>query len=59
LEKWASLKSYGLTVKLLDEVPSLSANVATTMRTTHAVAEKLENELGEEQSMFIEGPPRD
>ena len=54
--KWASLKSYGLTVKLLDEVLPLSANVATTMRTTHAVAEKLENELGEEQSMFIEGP---
>jgi hypothetical protein len=56
--KWASLKSYGLTVKLLEEVLPLSANVATTMRTTHTVAEKLENELGEEQYMFIEGPSR-
>ena len=57
--KWSSLKSYGLTVKLLEEVLPLSANVATTMRTTHAVAEKLENELGEEQYMFIEGAARD
>lgn len=57
--KWASLKSYGLTVKLLEEVLPLSANVATTMRTTHAVAEKLENELGEEQFMYIEGAARE
>ena len=57
--KWASLKSYGLTVKLLEEVLPLSANVATTMRTTHAVAEKLESELGEEQYMYIEGAARE
>lgn len=54
--KWASLMSYGLTVKLLKEVLPLSANEAATFRSTHTVAEKLESELGEEQSMFIEGP---
>ena len=57
--KWSSLKSYGLTVKLLEEVLPLSANVATTMRTTHAVAERLEDELGEEQYMYIEGAARE
>ena len=54
--KWASLMSYGLTVKLLEEVLPLSANTAATFRSTHAVAEKLESELGEEQHMFIERP---
>lgn len=54
--KWSSLMSYGLTVKLLEEVLPLSANVASVYRVTQAVAEKLEDELGEEQYMYIEGP---
>ncbi|KAA3660742.1 MAG: ISKra4 family transposase [Chloroflexi bacterium] len=52
--KWASLMSYGLTVKLLEEVLPLSANVATVMRATHQTAQKMEDE----QYMYIEGPSR-
>ena len=53
--KWASLMSYGLTVDLLEEVLPLHANISTVIYQTHAVAERLEEELGEEQMMFIEG----
>jgi hypothetical protein len=54
--KWSSLMSYGMTVKLLEEVLPLSANVATAYRQTQNVAQRLEDELEEEQYMFIEGP---
>ena len=57
--KWASLMSYGLTVDLLEEVLPLKANISTTQRNTHKVAEKLESELAEEQYFFIEGCERD
>jgi hypothetical protein len=57
--KWASLMSYGLSVDLLEEVLPLEANIATVYRQTQAVAEELEAELGEEQSMFIDGCERD
>jgi hypothetical protein len=54
--KWASLMSYGLTVNLLEEVLPLSANVATAFRQTQKVAQRMEDELGEERYMYIEGP---
>ena len=57
--KWASLMSYGLSVDLLTEVLPLQANIATAYRQTHEVAEKLEAELGDEQTMFIDGCERD
>lgn len=57
--KWSSLMSYGLTVELLEEVLPLSANVASAYRHTHEVAQRMEEELGEEQYMYIDGPPRD
>ena len=57
--KWASLMSYGLTVDLLEEVLPLHANISTVIYQTHAVAERLEEELGEEQVMFIEGCERE
>jgi len=53
--KWASLMSYGLTVDLLEEVLPLHTNISTVIYQTHAVAERLEAELGEEQGMFIQG----
>ena len=55
--KWSSLKSYGLTVKLLEEVLPLSANVATAMRTTHAVAEKLETNWVKSNTCILKERP--
>ena len=57
--KWASLMSYGLTVDLLEEVLPLQANISSVIGNTHAVAERLEEELGEEQVMYIEGCERE
>jgi len=59
--KWASLSSYGTRVKLLQDVlPFDEPLEAVTIR--HHVctlAERLEDELGDEQGSFIEGCPRD
>jgi hypothetical protein len=55
--KWSSLMSYGLTAEFLQEVlPMDSPLHASTIR-EHVchVAQRLENELGEEQWSFIEG----
>lgn len=57
--KWASLMSYGLTVDLLEEVLPIRVNVAATVRNMREMAERSENELGDEQYMFVEGCPRD
>jgi hypothetical protein len=59
--KWASLMSYGMTTKLLDEVLPIGKHVnAETVRNhLHAVAERAETELGDEQVFYIDGCPRD
>jgi hypothetical protein len=59
--KWASLMSYGLTTKLLEEVLPIGKHVnAETVRNhLHAVAERAETELGDEQVCYIDGCPRD
>ena len=59
--KWASLMSYGLTTKLLEEVLPIGKHVnAETVRNhLHAVAERVETELGDEQVCYIDGCPRD
>ncbi|MDZ4877319.1 MAG: ISKra4 family transposase ISSysp7 [Chroococcidiopsis cubana SAG 39.79] len=59
--KFASLMSYGLSVKLLQELLPLEGQInATTVRNhLHAVATRLESELGEEKGAYIEGCPRD
>jgi hypothetical protein len=57
--KWASLMSYGVSVKLLEEVLPLEANTTTVQRHTLDVAEKLEAELGEERQMYVEMCERD
>jgi hypothetical protein len=59
--KFASLVSYGLSMRLFEEVLPIGAEInASTIRNhTLAVAEKLESELGDEQVFFIEGCERD
>ena len=59
--KFASLVSYGLSMKLFEEVLPIGAEInASTIRNhTLAVAERLENELGDEQAFLIEGCERD
>ena len=59
--KWSALMSYGLTADLLQEVlPMDSPLHASTIR-EHVlnVAQRLENDLGEEQWSFVEGCQRD
>src|SRR5262249_54832397 len=59
--KWASLMSYGITTKLLEEVLPIGehVNAETVRHHLHAVAERTEAELGDEQVFFIDGCPRD
>lgn len=59
--KWAAVVSYGMTVKMLEDVlpmdePLLSVTIRNHVLT---LAERLEDELGEEQGVYIEGCPRD
>jgi len=55
--KFAGLLSYGVTAKLLAEILPLGRSLhAQAVRAhVHAVATRLERELGDEQSMFIDG----
>jgi hypothetical protein len=59
--KWASLMSYGMTTKLLEDVLPIDdpLNAFTIRRHVGEVAERLEQELGEERDCFIEGCQRD
>jgi hypothetical protein len=53
-----SLKSYGLTVDILQEVLPLSKtiNAATVRNNVHAVGQRIDKELGEEK-VFFKAPP--
>ena len=55
--RFASLMSYGLTVKLLEEILPLEGklNAASVRNNLHAIAQKVESELGEEEFMFANG----
>jgi hypothetical protein len=59
--KFAGLVSYGLSANLLGELLPLGRRLhATTVRRhVRATAQRLEDELGPEQAMFIEGCPGD
>ena len=59
--KWASLSSYGISVKLLQDVLPFDEPLEAVTIRTHVctLAERLEEELGDEQVSFIEGCPRD
>jgi hypothetical protein len=57
--KWASLVSYDLTAKLLHEVLPLDSkhNPVTVRNHLLQTAQRLEQRLGDEQTMFIDGCP--
>ena len=59
--KWSSLVSYGMSLDALqDFLPlDLTLDVKTVRYDTLKVAKRLEAELGDEQSGFIEGDPSD
>jgi hypothetical protein len=59
--KWASLVSYGLTVKArTDFLPlEVTLDIQTVRHDTLKVAQRCEGELGEGQWAFIEGCPAD
>ena len=59
--KFAALVSYGLTVELLKEVLPISQELSTTAirQQVRRTAQRLEDDLGEEQDMFIGGCQRD
>ena len=58
--KWASLMSYGMTAKLLQDVLPIEEPINTFIIRQHIadVAERLEQELGDEQFCFVEGCQR-
>ena len=59
--KWAALASYGMTVKMLEDVLPMSDPLQPVTIRNHVLklAERLEDELGEEQGVYIQGCPRD
>ena len=59
--KFAALVSYGLTVELLQEVLPIDQELSTTAirQRVSQTAQRLDDELGEEQDMFIGGRQRD
>ncbi len=61
MTKWASLASYGLTSRLLEDMLPLETSLhpETIRRQVHHVAERAEAALGDEQVCFIEGCQRE
>ena len=59
--RFAALVSYGITADLLGELLPLGRRLhpAVVRRTVHAVADRLEDELGEERPSFIDTCQRD
>ena len=57
--KWAAVMSYGHTAQLLEEVLPLEKRISTATLSAHVqqVATRVDGELGDEQSSFIEGCP--
>jgi len=59
--KWAALMSYGMTVGLLKDVVPVSDDLSVTAirKNVERVAQRLDGELGDERSAFVEGAPVD
>ena len=59
--KFASLMSYGMSVDLLGEILPIANEINHTSmrRQLHRVAQRIEGELGDEQTQFIEGDAND
>ncbi|MFO1375352.1 MAG: ISKra4 family transposase [Agitococcus sp.] len=57
--KFASLMSYGLSIRLLSEVLPIADEINATSMRRHQqqITERIESELGEEQFQFIKGCP--
>src|SRR6266487_58718 len=57
--KWAAVMSYGHTAQLLEEVLPLEKRISTATLSLHVqqIATRVDSELGDEQSSFIEGCP--
>jgi hypothetical protein len=57
--KWAAVMSYGRTAQLLEEVLPLEKRISTATLSAHVqqIATRVDGELGDEQSSFIEGCP--
>lgn len=57
--KWASLMSYGMTANLLEEVLPLEINPSSVINNTLKVSTRLEEDIGDEKPIFIEGCQND
>lgn len=57
--KWASLMSYGMTSNLLNDVLPISCNSTTVYNHTQKIAQRLENQLQDENLMYIQGCERE
>ena len=55
--KWASLMSYGMTAKLLEDVLPIQTSISSICNNVSRVAEKIEKELGKEKYNYIDGCP--
>src|SRR5258708_584431 len=56
--KWAALMSYGLTIDLLSDILPVQISETSLRRQVNHLAERYEQELGDDQPTFIEGCPR-
>ena len=57
--KWAALLSYGTTAKILEEVLPLQICASSIYCNTQGVGQRIEDEIGEEQHVYINGCERD
>jgi hypothetical protein len=57
--KWAALASYGMSVKMLEDVLPMGETLQAVTIRNHVLklGQRLEDELGDEQMCFIEGSP--
>ncbi len=53
--KWSSLMSYGLTADIINDILPIDISASTLHNNSKKVANRIENELGDEQGTFIEG----
>ncbi len=53
--KWASLMSYGMTAKLLEDILPIEVDSSSVFKTARRVSERIESELDDEKSTFIDG----
>ena len=57
--KWASLMSYGMTAKLLEDVLPIEVDASSIFKNTHKVSNRIESELGDEKWTFIDSCPKE